>query len=223
MTAQADGAGSSRGVIRGPQSLISGLVLIALAAAALWFTRELPQGTLRAMGPAMLPRWLAVAVGLCGVALVVIGFLREGSPLEAYSLRGPAVVVLAIVAFGICIRGYDLGVVKIPTLGLMIAGPLAIFVSGFATPEVRPRELLILALALTAGCMMLFGDLLNLPIPMYPQSFSDLYPGGWSSDDRLRTTSGLLFAVAIAVWIAGRRHPAHEPVDVVAHEHAGQV
>lgn len=224
MTAQADRTGTPRGAIRGPQSLISGIVLIVLAAAALWLTRDLPQGTLRAMGPAMLPRWLAIAVGACGVALVVIGFLREGSPLEAYTLRGPSVVVAAIVVFGICIRGYDLGVVNIPTLGLMIAGPLAIFISGFATPEVRPRELFIMALALTAACMMLFGDLLNLPIPMYPQSFADLYPAGWSSDDRLRATSALLFAAALAVWLAPhKRHPDIEPVDVVAHEHSGQV
>jgi hypothetical protein len=224
MTANADRTGASPGPIRGPQSLISGLILVALAAFALWLTRDLPQGTLRAMGPAMLPRWLAIAVGLCGLALVALGFLREGSALEAYTLRGPAVVVVAIVAFGIAIRGFDLGLFTIPTLGLMIAGPLGIFISGFATPEVRPRELLIMALALTAACMMLFGDLLNLPIPMYPQSFSDLYPAGWSSDDRLRATSAVLFAGALGIWLTGRRqHPAHEPVDVVTHEHSGQI
>ncbi|WP_375458658.1 tripartite tricarboxylate transporter TctB family protein [uncultured Enterovirga sp.] len=224
MTADADRTGSPPGPIRGPQSLVSGLILVALAAFAIWLTRDLPQGTLRSMGPAMLPRWLAIAVGLCGIALVLAGLLRHGSRLEPYSLRGPGVVVLAITAFGIAIRGYDLGFVNIPTLGLLIAGPLAIFVSGFATPEVRPRELLILALALTGSCMMLFGDALNLPIPMYPQRFADLYPSGWSSDDRLRATSAALFAAAILVWLVGhRRHPAREPVDVVAHEHSGQV
>ena len=52
------------GPVRAPQSLAGGLVLLALAALALWLTRDLDQGTLNAMGPAMLPRWLAIAVGL---------------------------------------------------------------------------------------------------------------------------------------------------------------
>ena len=164
MAANADGSGAPDGPVKGPQSVISGLVLIAVALFAIWLTRDLPQGTLRSMGPAMLPRWLAIAVGLCGLALVTSGFLRSGSALEAYTFRGPGVVVLAILCFGVTIRGFDLGLFSVPMLGLMIAGPLAIFVSGFATPEVRARELLILALALTASCMLLFGDLLN-PAP----------------------------------------------------------
>jgi hypothetical protein len=224
MTAKAESIAAPRGLIRAPQNLLSGLVLLALCLFALWLTRDLPQGTLRSMGPAMLPRWLAIAVGLCGLALVAAAFLREGSELESYTLRGPLVVLIAVLAFGIAIRGFDLGVINVPMLGLMVAGPLAIFLSGFATPEARFRELLVLALALTAACMLLFGDLLNLPIPMYPQAFSDLYPAGWSNDDRLRATSAILFVVAFVVWIVGhRRAPADEPIDVVTEEHSGQV
>jgi hypothetical protein len=224
MTAKAESAAAPRGLVRAPQNLLSGLVLIALCLFALWLTRDLPQGTLRSMGPAMLPRWLAIAVGLCGLALVAAAFLREGSALECYTLRGPLVVLVAVLAFGIAIRGFDLGFVNVPMLGLMVAGPLAIFLSGFASPEARFRELLVLALALTAGCMLLFGDLLNLPIPMYPQAFSDLYPGGWSNDDRLRATSAILFVLAFVIWIVGhRRAPANEPIDVVTEEHSGQV
>ncbi|MDB5560444.1 MAG: tripartite tricarboxylate transporter TctB [Enterovirga sp.] len=220
------GASSSppHGPVRGPQSLVSGLVLIALAVFAIWLTSDLPQGTLRAMGPAMLPRWLAVGVGLCGVALVAAGLLRHGSQLENFTLRGPLVVGVAIVCFGLTIRGYALGPVQVPQLGLIVAGPLAIFISGFATPEARFRELLILALALTAFCMALFGDLLNLPIPMYPQALADLYPAGWSSDGRLRATAALLALGALAIFLAThRRRTGREPIDVVPDEHAGTV
>lgn len=224
MTADADRTGSPDGPVRGPQSLISGLVLVALGAFALWLTRDLSQGTLRAMGPAMLPRWLAIAVILCGTALVAIAFLRTGSALESFTFRGPLVVLIAILAFGVAIRGFDFVAFNVPTLGLMIAGPLGIFISGLATPEARWRELVILSLALTAACMLLFGDLLNLPIPMYPQAFADLYPAGWSSDDRLRATSAILFLAALGVWLAThQRHADNEPVDVVADEHAGQI
>jgi hypothetical protein len=225
MQAGADRRPSTRGPIRGPQSFVSGLVLVALALFAIWLTRDLPQGTLRAMGPAMLPRWLAIGVGLCGLALVVIGFLRNGDPLERFTLRGPLVVAIAILCFGLTIRGFNLGGIQVPLLGLMVSGPLAIFISGFASPEARLRDLLILALALTAFCMALFGDLLNLPIPMYPQSFADLYPRGWSSDARLRTTAGILALLAAAIFLAThRRRRANEPIDVADHqvEHGGR-
>lgn len=219
-----DAAARPRGLVRGPQSLVSGLVLIALAVFAVWLVSDLSQGTLRAMGPAMLPRWLAIGVGLCGVLLVAIAFMKDGEALESYTLRGPTVVVIAILCFGLTIRGFSLGTVQIPQLGLMVAGPLAIFLSGFATPEARLRDLLILALALTAFCMGLFGDLLNLPIPMYPQAFADLYPSGWSSDARLRTTAALMALVALAIFLAThRRKSPHEPIDVVPDEHAGTV
>jgi hypothetical protein len=210
--------------VRGPQSFVSGLVLIALALFAIWLTSDLPQGTLRAMGPAMLPRWLAIGVGLCGLALVVIALVKTGDRLESFTLRGPVVVGIAILCFGMTIRGFSIGPVQIPQLGLLGAGPLAIFISGFATPEARLRELLILALALTAFCMLLFGDLLNLPIPMYPQAFADLYPAGWSSDGRLRATAGILIVLAVAIYLTTRRRGAgREPIDVVPDEHAGTV
>ncbi|NNM71698.1 tripartite tricarboxylate transporter TctB family protein [Enterovirga aerilata] len=224
MHAGTDRVPSRRGPVRGPQSLVSGLVLVALALFAIWLTSDLPQGTLRAMGPAMLPRWLAVGIGLCGIALVVVGLTRDGHPLEGFSLRGPVVVGIAILCFGLTIRGFAFGALQVPQLGLLGAGPLAIFISGFATHEARFRELAILALALTSFCMVLFGDLLNLPIPMYPQVFADLYPSGWSSDARLRATAGILVALAVIIFAAThRRRRAAEPIDVVPDEHAGTI
>jgi hypothetical protein len=209
-----------RGLIRGPQNFVAGLTLIGIALFAIWAISDLPQGTLRAMGPAMLPRWLAIGVGLCGVALAVIGLVREGdalgrsdySPivaigaililsaiiayivslavgraelgtifgyvflvlfygtvlvlfamsfsrgawLAATGLRGPFFVVAGILAFAITIRMF----------GLVVAGPLAMVIGGFATPEVREKEILIFAAVLTAFCVGLFRYLLNLPIPI---------------------------------------------------------
>lgn len=218
---EGQGSGTERqGSGRAPQNLVAGLTLIALAALALWLTRDLPQGTLRAMGPAMLPRWLAVAVGLCGLALVVTGLLKAGDALERWSLRGPALVILAILAFALTIRPFSLGPVTTPGLGLLFAGPLAIFISGFASPEARPRELVILALALTAACMELFGDMLNLPIPTFPQAMTGLFPAAWSQKAVLRTTAAILAGAAVLLLLLTRsRRPA--PVDVA--DHSGRI
>jgi len=201
--------------------LAGGLLLIALAALALWLTRDLDQGTLNAMGPAMLPRWLAIGVGLSGLALLAAAFLKNGDLLERWSLRGPVFVIGAILAFALTIRPFSFGGgLTTPGLGLLVAGPLAIILGGFATPEARLRDLVILALSLTPFCMVLFGDLLNLPIPVFPQALTGLFPADWSQKAVLRATAAIMAAVAILVFLTTRNR-RRAPVDVA--DHSGRI
>lgn len=196
------------GLVRAPQNVLAGLLLILLAVAAFVLLGELSQGTLRAIGPAMLPRALAIGTGLCGAALVVAGLLRDGGAVERFTLRGPFFVMLAVCAFALTIRPVQLGPITTPGLGLVAAGPLAIFISGLATPEARFRELLILALGLTAVCMVLFGDALSLPIPVFPQALAGVLPEGLSQRNILRLAAAVLAAGAAAVWLSGRKRGA---------------
>ena len=193
--------------MRAPQNVIAGIALLALAGLAAWLLSGLSQGTLRSIGPALLPRALAVGVALCGVALVVAGLSRRGEAMEGWTVRGPLFIVLAVTAFALTIRPVQIGPVTTPGLGLVAAGPLAIFISGLASPEARFRELLILALSLTAFCMVLFGDALNLPIPVFPQELAGLLPGSWTQRDTLRATAAVLAAAAVLVWLLGRALP----------------
>jgi putative tricarboxylic transport membrane protein len=149
-------AAPRRGPIRGPQNFVAGLALVALALFAIYLVRDLPQGTLRAMGPAMLPRWLAIGVGLCGAALAVFGVIRDGDGLERWTFRGPIFVAIGIVAFALTIRVF----------GLVVAGPLALIIGGFASDETRPKELILFAVLMTAFCVGLFRYLLNQPMPI---------------------------------------------------------
>jgi len=154
---RAPAAVPSRGLIKGPQSFVAGLALIALAIFAIWATSNLSQGTLRAMGPAMLPRWLAIGVGLCGLGLVAAALLSVGDVLERWSIRGPVFVMAGIFAFALTIRVF----------GLVVAGPLAMIIGGFASPEVRWKEIIIFAAVMTVFCVALFRFGLNLPIPIF--------------------------------------------------------
>jgi Tripartite tricarboxylate transporter TctB family len=210
-----------RGFLRGPQSFVAGLGLLALAGLALWLTSDLSQGTLGAMGPAMLPRWLAIGVGLCGVALVVLGLVRDGEPLERWNIRGPALVLVAILLFAATIRPFSFGPINLPGLGLIVSGPLAILIGGYATDEVRLRDLAILALSLTPFCMILFGDLLNLPIPVFPLAMADLFPGGWSQKQILRATAAVMAAGALLVFLTTRGRRKGAPIDVA--DHSGRI
>jgi hypothetical protein len=150
------GAPERRGPIRAPQDFAAGLSLVALALFALWAGADLDQGRLGAMGPGMLPRAVAVLVGLVGVVLVVASCLAEGGALEGWSLRGPFFVCLGILAFAFTIR----------LVGLAVAGPLVALISGAASPETRIGEILVFAAVITAFCVGLFKYVLNLPIPV---------------------------------------------------------
>ncbi|MBD2748810.1 tripartite tricarboxylate transporter TctB family protein [Microvirga sp. BT688] len=202
--------------VRSPQGLVAGLTLVALAALALWLTRDLDQGTLNAMGPAMLPRWLAIGVGLCGLVLAGTSFTTDGHGLERWNLRGPVFVIGAILAFAITIRPFSFGPLATPGLGMVIAGPLAIIIGGHATPEARLRELAILALLLTPFCMVLFGDLLNLPIPIFPQALTGLFPADWSQKAVLRATAAMMAGSGLLMLVFSPRRHARS-VDVTGH------
>jgi putative tricarboxylic transport membrane protein len=143
-------------IVRAPQNLAAGASLLALSAFALWAVRDLPSGTLRAMGPGMMPRAAAVLLGVAGGGLAVAALLREGERLQRWSWRGPLFITLAVVGFALTIRAP----------GLVVAGPLVAVVGGAASAEARPRELVVFGVLVTAFCIALFRYALQLPIPV---------------------------------------------------------
>jgi putative tricarboxylic transport membrane protein len=140
------------------QDFCGGLVVIAVALFAFWQAADLPIGTLGGMGPGMLPKSLAVLFGLLGALLVLDSFLETSLPLEPWSIRGPVLVAVAMVAFGLTVR----------PLGLVVAGPLAIVIAALASNEVRWVETIVVGLLMTIICIGLFKFALGLPIPLAP-------------------------------------------------------
>jgi hypothetical protein len=201
---------------RNPVNLAGGLLLVALGGLAFWLARDLDPGTPREMGPGMMPRWLAVGVALCGLALLISAFLvpravnEEGE--QTLPLRGPFFVVAAILVFAATIRPLSIGDVILPGLGLAASGPLSLLIAGYATPEARLRDLLALSFGLTAFCMALFGDLLNQQIPIMPRALADMFPPGWSEKAILRATTALLAAVAVAAFLMRPRNSSDQDV-----------
>lgn len=183
------------------QNVLGGLALLALSALGLWLTRDLSQGTLSSMGAGLMPRWLGLLIGLCGIVLLVMGLRAQSEAIEPANWRGIALIVVAIVGFGIFIRPFALGPISTPTLGLIITGPFAVIVGGLAAPDARLRELVVLALVLTGSCMFLFGDILNLPIPIFPQ-FVVPYLAGISAKLALRVAAAVLLVVGIFIGMS---------------------
>lgn len=120
--------------IRSPQDFAAGLLLIAIAAFALYASADLDAGSLAAIGPGMLPRSVAVLVGLFGVAIAVGAFRADGPGLERWSFRGPFFVLGAVLVFAGTIRGLWVDALG-ARLGLtVVAGAIA----WFAAPRLLP-------------------------------------------------------------------------------------
>ena len=140
------------------QDFLGGLAVIAIAGLAFWLARDLPGGTSGGMGPGTLPKGLAALLGLLGAALMVSSLMEEGETMQRWTLRGPLLILGALVVFGLAVR----------PLGLAVAGPLAIVIGALASDEVRWRETLVFGVVMTAFCIGLFKYALGLPIPLAP-------------------------------------------------------
>jgi hypothetical protein len=181
------------GPVKSPLDVMGGVFLLGLAAVGFLGGFDLPTGTLSGIGSGLMPKVVATLVAAFGILLVVQGFIWDGSSLERWHARGPVFVLGAVLVFAMVIRGSTLTLggfaglpaiasVKVPPLGLVVAGPLAVMVSSLASPEARPVEVVIFSVVMTLLCGLLFKELLHLPIPfdpagLIPNFINDFYSG----------------------------------------------
>jgi putative tricarboxylic transport membrane protein len=141
--------------MRGSQDLAAGAVVVAFAAAVLVALSHIPTAKFQAISAALFPRVCAWALVACGLALLVRGFLRRGEGIAWPRLRGTALIVLSVVAFGL----------TAPMFGYAVAGFLTLVISGFATKEARPLQLFLFACGMIAFSIVLFSVVLKVPMP----------------------------------------------------------
>jgi putative tricarboxylic transport membrane protein len=126
---------------------------------ALIASADLPGQRGFAFGPGTAPRLFSFVLAALGAAVTISGVFAEGPPIEKYKIRGPALVIIAIVAFANMIR----------PIGLVPATFLAFMISILGSTEMRWIESLIMAAAMTTFCVLLFVYLLNLPFQLWPR------------------------------------------------------
>jgi putative tricarboxylic transport membrane protein len=145
--------------VRGPQDFIGGLVLMAVAALALWASSDLQGMHGFSFGAGTAPRMFATLLLALGAAVMIVGIVSEGPQLQRLSWRGPLFVSLAIVFFAIAIR----------PLGLVMSGFASFLIAALGSQETRWLETIVVAILLTAGCALLFPYVLGLPMPLFPR------------------------------------------------------
>jgi Tripartite tricarboxylate transporter TctB family len=157
-----------RGLVKSPEDMAAGLFLLLFGAFLLWGSWDLKVGQLRNIGAGLMPQVTAFLLSIFGLVLMGQSLMTHGSTLQRWSLRGPVFVLGSILLFAATIRGVEFGAIKVPALGLVVAGPLAVFVSAIADPETRYKEAAVYAVILTAICALVFKFALRLPIPLAP-------------------------------------------------------
>ena len=141
--------------IRHPKDFWIGVIFIAIGLGAVFMRGDLPMGTSLRMGPAFFPVVLGCLLAVIGTAGVLRSFFRHGEPMEKLHLKPLALVTVAVVLFGVLMRG----------AGLAPAAFVLVLVSAYASPKFRWKEVVLLAVGLALFAYVLFIKLLGLPIP----------------------------------------------------------
>jgi Tripartite tricarboxylate transporter TctB family len=144
--------------VRIASDIVGGLLLLGVAGVAYLGLRDIEGGQTSSVGPAFMPNLVAGLIAAMGVLIMSLGFLPGGRRLEPWTLRGPVLVLAAVVVFAATVR----------PLGLAVAGPLAMVLAALADPKTRPVEVAIFAAVMTGFCILLFKIFLRLPIPLMP-------------------------------------------------------
>jgi putative tricarboxylic transport membrane protein len=150
--------------IRAPREFYGGLVLVAVAAFALWASHDLGGRRGFAFGPGTAPTLFAYVLMALGAAVAATGFTTSGPKIDRFHLRGPFFISLSVLIFALTVRSF----------GLAISSFLSICAAAAATPEARPIETIIWGAVLTAFCCFLFPYALNLPMQLWPVSYDPL-------------------------------------------------
>ena len=145
--------------VRGPQDFVGGLVLMMVAAFALWASSDLQGMHGFSFGAGTAPRMFATLLFGLGGAVMAVGIMREGPQLQRLSWRGPLFVSLGILFFAMAIR----------PLGLVISGLASFLIAALGSHETRWIEAIVVGTLLTATCAVLFPYVLGLPMPLFPR------------------------------------------------------
>jgi len=148
----------SRTFWKGDLDFFSGLLLVGIAAIALWFISGLEIGTARQMQTGFFPLGIAMILGAMGLFLVIRGIFVVGPRMEAIYVRPLVMILLSFAAFAIIVD----------RLGLVAAIMAQVAIASYAPTKTNLVESLLVGAAMAAGCAVVFVWLLGVPMKTFP-------------------------------------------------------
>jgi hypothetical protein len=141
------------------RDFLAGLLFLVFGVLTIFFARDYPIGITARMGPGYFPMLLGGLLCLFGIVIMLRG-IRAGTPVNgAWGWRPLVLITLSIVVFGFSMETLGLGLV--PALILLY------FIAAFAGHEFRSKEVLLLALVMSAFAAAVFVYGLKLPYPLF--------------------------------------------------------
>lgn len=151
--------------IKSQKDFWAGLMFVVSGSAFAWGATSYSFGSSANPGPGYFPFGLGIILALLGAVVLFKALAIEvegGDPIGAWDLKPMAVICVAVVVFGL----------TIPTLGLVIALPLLVFISSLVSGEFRMKEVLISCVVLVVFSWLTFIKGLGLTIPVWPASLA---------------------------------------------------
>ena len=149
-------------MIRSPKNFMVGLVFVGLSLLFGISAARLALGTAGQMGPGYFPLVLSIALGLLGLAVLVIGLRKPGDRPEGTNVRGIILVMAAVAVFAFGVRPLGL----VPT----VAASSLLF--SLAGRQFRPLSSVVAALVLALGSWAVFIIGLRMPWAPFGSLFS---------------------------------------------------
>jgi putative tricarboxylic transport membrane protein len=147
--------------IRSAKDFWAGVIYIGLGLTAVVIARDYGMGTALRMGPGYFPTVLGFLLTFIGVISVARSFIQPGTPIDRFTFKGLLLVLGSTLLFGLVVRG----------AGLVIALPLLVLISAYASIHFRWPRTLVLASGLTAFCILVFALGLGVPLPIFGSWF----------------------------------------------------
>lgn len=133
--------------------LAAGLVFVIIGAVFGLTSLGLDMGSTLRMGPGYFPMLLSVLLIALGGVICFNSFRQMHIAVEPYAWRGMVFILGAPVFFGLTVRG----------LGFVPSIFLTTLLAAFAGLKLRPLQAVLLAVAVTLFCTLVFSIALGLP------------------------------------------------------------
>lgn len=142
--------------IRNPKDFWSGVIFVLFGAAAVLIGRDYSMGTAGRMGPAYFPTILGSLLAILGLVAILRSLLRPGEAIQRFAVKEIILVIVAVLLFGILVRG----------AGLMPAVILLVMLSAYASAKFKLAPTALLAVGLAVFAILVFVKGLGLPMPI---------------------------------------------------------
>jgi hypothetical protein len=146
--------------IRSAKDFFAGLMFVAFGGGGLAMAQAYPFGSAARMGPGYFPVLICSLLAILGLFVVARGLTADGRKLAGFHGNPLLLVLAGIVLFGFGLESW----------GLTASIFLLVVLSSLGGHEFRTREVLLLAVLLTAGSLAVFIVGLGLQIPIWPYS-----------------------------------------------------